>query len=210
MECMASVPLQEFIEVNHDEIVRRCHAKVVRRIATDAGSQAKEPAGIGPDTGVGLFLNQLGEQLRNPQSQSEEIRKGSVQHAVDRLRLGFTVSQVVHDYGDVCQSVTDLAVETNAPVTTDDFRTLNRCLDDAIAGAVTEYARQERATQNEHANEMRSLIKGAIMGFEAIQTGAIGTGGTTGNLLAKALRRISELIAETARPTRSDTTPGVT
>ena len=207
---MASVPLQEFIEVNHDEIVRRCHAKVVRRIATDAGSQSKEPAGIGPDTGVGLFLNQLGEQLRNPQSQSEEIRKGSVQHALNRLRLGFTVSQVVHDYGDVCQSVTDLAVETNAPVATDDFRTLNRCLDDAIAGAVTEYARQERATKDEHSHEMRDLIKGAIMGLEAIQTGSIGAGGTTGNLLAKALRRMSELAAETPTPIRSDGGPGVT
>jgi hypothetical protein len=41
--------------------------------------------------------------------------------------------------GDVCQAITELAVELNAPISTDDFRTLNRCLDDAIAGAVTEY-----------------------------------------------------------------------
>ena len=53
------------------------------------------------------------------------------------------MSQVVHDYGDVCQSVTDLAVEVNAPISTDDFRTLNRCLDEAIAGAVTEYGREQ-------------------------------------------------------------------
>ncbi len=32
--------------------------------------------------------------------------------------------------------------EMNAPISTDDFRTLNRCLDDAIAGAVTEYGRE--------------------------------------------------------------------
>ena len=52
------------------------------------------------------------------------------------------MSQVVHDYGDVCQSITELAVETNAPISTDDFRMLNRCLDDAIAGAVTQYGRE--------------------------------------------------------------------
>jgi hypothetical protein len=46
----------------------------------------------------------------------------------DLLLQGFTVSQVVHDYGDVCQSITDLAVEVNAPISTDDFRMLNRCL----------------------------------------------------------------------------------
>ena len=63
-----------------------------------------------------------------------------MEHGHDLLLQGFTISQVVHDYGDVCQSVTDLAVETDAPISSDDFRTLNRCLDDAIAGAVTEYA----------------------------------------------------------------------
>ena len=52
---------------------------------------------------------------------------------------GFTVSQVVHDYGDVCQSITDLALQLNAPINVEDFRTLNRCLDDAIASAVTEH-----------------------------------------------------------------------
>ena len=52
------------------------------------------------------------------------------------------MSQVVHDYGDVCQSITELAVETNAPIGTEDFRLLNGCLDDAIAGAVTQYGRE--------------------------------------------------------------------
>ena len=40
------------------------------------------------------------------------------------------------------RSVTDLAMELDAPIGTEDFRTMNRCLDDAIAGAVTEYARE--------------------------------------------------------------------
>ena len=52
------------------------------------------------------------------------------------------MSQVVHDYGDVFQAITELAVETRAPISTEDFRALNRCLDDAIAGAVTEYGRE--------------------------------------------------------------------
>jgi hypothetical protein len=48
----------------------------------------------------------------------------------------------VHDYGDVCQAITELALAINAPISTDDFRMLNRCLDDAIAGAVTQYTRE--------------------------------------------------------------------
>jgi hypothetical protein len=53
------------------------------------------------------------------------------------------VSQVVHDYGDLCQAITQLAVETNAPLSAEDFRTLSRCVDDAIACAVKEYGRED-------------------------------------------------------------------
>ena len=54
---------------------------------------------------------------------------------------GFNISQVVHDYGDICQAITEVAVEQNVPITTEEFHTLNRCLDTAIAEAVTEHAR---------------------------------------------------------------------
>src|SRR5690348_15397486 len=58
---------------------------------------------------------------------------------LELLQQGFTVDQVVHDYGDLCQAITDLAFDQSAPISTDEFRTLNRCLDNAIADAVTEY-----------------------------------------------------------------------
>ena len=40
--------------------------------------------------------------------------------------LGFTVSQVVHDDGDLCQAITEVVVEQNAPITTEEFHILNR------------------------------------------------------------------------------------
>jgi|GEM_PF-1317208 len=64
-------------------------------------------------------------------------------HGGDLLEQGFTLEQVIRDYGDVCQAVTNLAVETGAPILVDEFRTFNRCLDDAIAGAVTEYCQRK-------------------------------------------------------------------
>jgi len=54
------------------------------------------------------------------------------------LQHGFTVDQVVHDYGDLCQAITKLAVDRGAAIQVEEFRTLNRCLDNAIADAVTE------------------------------------------------------------------------
>jgi hypothetical protein len=64
------------------------------------------------------------------------IRNTATQHGRDLFFEGLTIEQVVHDYGDVCQSVIELAGESTVPISTRDFQTLNRCLDDAIAGAV--------------------------------------------------------------------------
>src|SRR6476659_6419289 len=132
--------LREFIAVNREEIIRRGRTKVATR-------SVSPPTDAEIDHGVPVFLDQLMDALRLGLTSSPDIGRSAVKHGHDLLRQGFTVSQVVHDYGDVCQSITDLAVETNAPISTDDFRSLNRCLDDAIAGAVTEYGRvQNRST----------------------------------------------------------------
>ena len=67
-------------------------------------------------------------------------------HGKDLLTLGYSVDQVVHDYGDLCQAITDLAFERDAPFATSEFRTLNRCLDNAIADAVTEFSFQRESS----------------------------------------------------------------
>ena len=89
-----------------------------------------------------------------------EIDRSAGQHGHDLLLKGFTVSQVVHDYGDVCQTVTDLALETNAPISTEDFRTLNRCLDEAIASAVTHYMRE---SQQSHSDKATIVITNGLV-----------------------------------------------
>src|SRR4029450_13383745 len=181
-----SVMLHEFIAFNRDEIITRCRAKVATR-------SVPPPTEAEIDHGVPLFLDQLVAALRSGGGKlNPEISKTPVLHGHDLLLQGFTVSQVVHDYGDVCQSITDLALEMNAPISTDDFRTLNRCLDDAIAGAVTEFGRGrnqstldgEAARGSERlgflAHELRNLMNTAIIAFEVLKTGNVGVAGSTG------------------------------
>ena len=100
----------------------------------ESGDEVMPPPTEGEiDHGVPLFLDQMVDALRLGLRSSPEIGRSAVLHGHDLLLQGFTVSQVVHDYGDVCQTITELAVEMNAPISTDDFRSLNRCLDEAIA-----------------------------------------------------------------------------
>ena len=191
--------LHEFIAFNRDEIIRRCRAKVATRSRTPATH-------VEIDHGVPVFLDQLTDALRLGLTSSPEIGRSAVQHGHDLLLQGFTLSQVVHDYGDVCQCITELAVETNAPISTEDFGTLNRCLDDAIASAVTEFGREqnqftldgETARGSERAgflaHELRNLLNTALMAFEVLKTGNVGVAGSTGTVLHRSLVGASALI----------------
>jgi signal transduction histidine kinase len=199
--------LHEFIAVNRDEIIQRCRAKVATR-------SVPPPTQAEIDHGVPVFLDQLKDALRLGLVSSPEIGTSAVQHGHDLLLQGFTVSQVVHDYGDVCQAITELAVEVDAPISTEDFRTLNRCLDDAIASAVTEYGRGrnqssidgEAARGSERlgffAHEMRNLINTAVFAFEVLKTGNVGVAGSTGTVLQRSLIASRDLIARSLAEVR--------
>jgi hypothetical protein len=188
---LTTTALATFIEVNRDELIRRCQAKVAKR--SDPPPTASEI-----DHGVPMFLGQMVDQLKDLSPNTVAIRAVAVQHGRDLFFEGLTVEQVVHDYGDVCQSVTELATELTLPISTEDFRTLNRCLDDAIAGAVAEFARQERfvATKQSvsHSVELQNLLYTAITAFEALQTGSVGIGGNTATLVHRRLVAMRSLI----------------
>jgi hypothetical protein len=199
---MAHVTLSEFIELNRDELIGRCRAKVAQRSSPPA-TEAEIARG------VPLFLQQLADELRTGGSKTVEISESAVRHGQDLQQQGFTVGQVVHDYGDICQAITDLAVELAAPITTDDFRTLNRCLDDAIAAAVTEFGREQDVTLAGESQELLTLANTAITAFEALQTGNVGIGGSTGSLVHRsllAIRTLADRSRATITPPTSTTT----
>jgi hypothetical protein len=195
---MANVRLYDFIEENRDELIGRCRAKVAKR-STPPPTEAEI------NHGVPLFLDQLCKELRHGPSQTHEISKGAMEHGHDLFLQKFTISQVVHDYGDVCQSVTELAVELAAPISTDDFRTLNRCLDDAIAGAVTEFAREQDITRDGESQKLENLTDAAITAFEVLRTGNVGVGGSTGAIVHRNLMAIRAALVD--RPSIQVTAP---
>jgi hypothetical protein len=181
--------LYQFVEENRDHLIGRCRAKVAKR-------SDPPPTEAVIDRGVPLFLDQLCKELRHGQSNTHEISQGAKQYGHDLLLQGLTISQVVHGYGDVCQSITDLAMELTAPIATDDFRTLNRCLDDAIAGAVTEFAREQDVTRDGTSHELENLTNAAITAFEVLQTGDVGVSGSTGAVLHRSLLGIRAVLGD--------------
>src|SRR6202453_3948495 len=205
--------LHEFLTSNRQLLISRCREKVAKRF-----EPTETPGTI--DHGVPLFLQQLVETLRDEQQTDvrsvdaertpahTETGRAAALHGAELLRQGFSVDQVVHDYGDVCQTVTALAVEQDIPVSTDEFRTLNRCLDNAIADAVASYGSARQASMDGQAETLQQrlivfaaehlrLIDIAIQSLTAIQTGNIGTSGPTGTLLSHALEELRSLTDRT-------------
>ncbi|MEO8163833.1 MAG: HAMP domain-containing sensor histidine kinase [Betaproteobacteria bacterium] len=212
--------LHEFLATNRLDLIERCRFKAAKRPPLMVTDEA-----LGH--GIPIFLNQLimtleMEQSRQPNLSSvisgppggsrdgrksySDIDQSASVHGGELLNDGYTIDQVVHSYGDLCQAITDLAFERGKPFAIDEFRTLNRCLDNAIAGAVTEFIYQRDAviaqTQAQNLNvrlgslahELRNLIHTATLAFAAIKAGDIGAVGSTGAVLDRALVGLRTLV----------------
>lgn len=218
--------MYNFLLNNREDLIARCQAKVAKR-----PSRATNPEKL--NNGIPLFLSQLTRTLKAEEAGQEAVAldisgpAGGVAHTQssmgvsasahgkDLLELGFTVDEVVHDYGDLCQSITDLAFERDAPFTIDEFRTLNRCLDNAIADAVTEFSFQRdaviEAQRSADANEtlgllvheLRNALGTASLAFTAIESGSLPITGATGGVLKRSLAGLSSLIDQSMQEVRN-------
>jgi signal transduction histidine kinase len=210
--------LHEFLTENRDELVARCRKKVADRAAPNERDETLA-------FGIGFFLDQLietlaVEQAPDPARRSRQISGPSggalsylsemgdvaTKHGRELMMHGFTVDSVVHDYGDLCQAITELAAERNAPISTEEFKTLNRCLDNAIADAVTEFSKmRDLVVANKNADalnlrlgafahEVRNLLNSATLALTVLKEGSVGLKGATGAVLDRSLIGLRSLI----------------
>jgi hypothetical protein len=209
--------MHEFLTANRADLIARCRLKVAQRPTPKATKTELE-------YGIPQFLDQLIKTLRVEQTTEpmlsrevsgpsggetptrSEIGETAALHGKELLQHGFTVEQVVHDYGDLCQAITELALSLKAPIDVDEFRTLNRCLDNAIADAVTEFNYQrdvvlaEKGTQAFNirlgvlSHELRNHLNSATLALHAIRAGDVGLNGATGAILDSSLVEMAKLI----------------
>ena len=147
--------LRAFVLANREEILARARARFALRgvpLATEEEVTQGLPA----------FLDQLGEALRKAQLREAvdhaEIHDSAGHHGDHLFRQGLSVAQVVNSYGDLCQVITGLAIDRQASITPADFQTLNICLDDATAGAVTAFSMQRERAISEEGTERLGIL----------------------------------------------------
>jgi signal transduction histidine kinase len=220
--------MSAFLANNHDELIARCRSKVVTRPRREASSMQLS-------SGVPLFLDQLQHTLQAEEGNHageimrisggsggdalilSEMALSAAAHGQALLSLGFSVDQVVHDYGDLCQAITDLAFERDAPFSVAEFRTLNRCLDNAIASAVSAFSRQREAAiaqrlgqeLNERMglllHELRNAMATASYATAALELGNLPMSGSTGAVLKRSLETLKKLVGDSFEQLRAST-----
>src|SRR5437762_7714102 len=92
--------LHQFIAEHRAELISRARAKVATR-------PVPRPTSAELEHGVPLFLTHLGELLRGSSVNDPVMTGAATLNGADMLKSGYTIAQVVHDYGDVCQSITE-------------------------------------------------------------------------------------------------------
>lgn len=161
--------------------------------------------------GVPLFLEHVIKMLDVAQtagpatSSGTELEDMASLHGRELLDQGFTLEQVVREYGDVCQAVTNLAAETKAPIEVSEFRTFNRCLDNAIAAAVTGYvqrrgsvgsnddSRAGNARLGHLVHELQRDLQTTTQFVNAIQADNVGISEAAGKTLDRSLSGMRSL-----------------
>jgi len=203
--------LHTFLTANRDRIIAKTRDKVVLR-------SAPRPSDGEITHGVPVFLDQVISRLgASAEGSPFHMSSSASLHGRELLEAGFTIGQVVHDYGDICQAITELADEEHLHIEAEEFRALNLCLDIATAEAVTEYTRQReqrivgdgRERLGFLTHELRNLLNTATLAFDAVRTGTVGIAGSTGTMLGNSLASMRDLITRSLAEMRLEAGPPV-
>lgn len=207
--------LHDFVRDHRDAIIERARVRLASRLVPVASD-------VQIASGAPMFLAQLVDTLREQQDEvsspldptsderaTEVFGQTADQRGDDMLRAGLSIAQVVEGYGDVCQAITDEAIEHEAQIAADEYRALNLCLDIATARAVTAFSRERERTNDERertnekkgterlgmlAHELRNLLSTAVLSYEALQRGAVGMHGSTAAVLKRSLQGLRQII----------------
>jgi signal transduction histidine kinase len=198
--------LHEFLSAEREEILALCAHKIINISDPKLSSDKME-------AGLPLFYDGLIDVLSRAEQETSEGEKEAnalehigrntaAQHGEESLKRGYTLSQVVHGYGSICQGITEYAQRKDIVITAREFSYLNLCLDIAIADAVTAYDNVQREMMDREeatrlgylTHELRNALSNATLSYLLIKNGTVGMGGNTSRVLEEAHARMRDII----------------
>ncbi|MFI5200792.1 MAG: sensor histidine kinase [Candidatus Kapaibacterium sp.] len=207
--------LHDFLTRERTTILNEAKEQALQTQGTRLTSAALEE-------GWGIFYDELIGLLTRDQPFEFHAEKGlhtieAEKQGKEYLRLGYTVSEVVHSYGIICQAITSLATQLGFEITVREFQQLNLSLDTAIAESVSEYGkigiesvdRAEVKRLGFLAHELRNCLQSATIALEMIESGVVGIKSGTGGMLQNSLKKMADLIDVALTEVRLRTDPKI-
>lgn len=194
--------LHEFLDQHRSDILDLTHTKIAETSPRGTDAELIDSLPEAFDDIVAVLREDRG--LERETASTAPMKTATV-HGRQRLRLGFTITELVHDYGALCSAITSLAERTEH-ITPREYQILNQALDTAIAEAVSEYAGQREMDRDrvvdrrstEHlgfiAHELRNALAAAMLSFDVIKRGDVGLRGRTSEMLERSLKRAQGLV----------------
>jgi hypothetical protein len=130
--------LNDLITSHREQILDRARTKIRSRTSPPVTAAELEQ-------GLPVLLDQFAQFLRGetapPVSATNAIGGSEIHQANQLLSLQLTLPQVVQDYGDICDAITEVAVRAQLSIPFEELQMLNRCLETAVAEATALGAR---------------------------------------------------------------------
>jgi len=174
------------------------------------------------ERGLPIFFDNLIAVLRreeglSPEGAPKDDSQATTERGQELSRLDYTIAQVVYGYGAICQAITEMAKSLEVGVEAEEFGILNRCLDKAIAEAVTEFerARVVQAEVDESkrlgflTHELRNALTAASLAYHLVQQGGRGPDSSMGEIVTRNLGRMQNLIDGALSELRLNVEPSV-
>lgn len=199
--------LYKFLVENREKILAVTREKII-------GISENKPTTEESERGLPEFYDHMLYEMKResqglPKSSEKSAARKHGQHSTtlhgkELSRLGYTVSQVVHGYGVLCQAITELADARRIQINAREFSVLNLSLDIAIADAVTGFAKHASVEivgsidsakrTGVLAHELRNALAATSLAHALIKKGVVGAAGSTNALLESNLNRMRDLI----------------
>jgi signal transduction histidine kinase len=194
--------LRYIIERQRQEIERRWLERVERDVASTHGVSLTQLRDGMPDYLVEL-AHTLREHPRDPFDQRAESAWSRVarEHGITRVRIGFDIGQLVHEFVVLRRVITDVALEQD-PTLIEAEGLLAELLDAAIGTAVQAYvdARDYEARRDQAASigflthELRHPLSAAMLAAERLRRGRDDGRTSALDTLDRALHKLGMLI----------------
>jgi signal transduction histidine kinase len=194
--------LHEFMKNNRAELLRL----VVLQLKRDAPDRPEEE--LAAD--LGRFIDEVADAVRTRDERGDGAARQSSPSVYaarlghERYQKGYPIGQTAKTLSALSVAVGELGGRESLAFAADEYRNFNETIDEAVATAIEQYAKDERDQHSVTsrqlgfvAHEFRNAASSGKMAFQMLERGQVAMQGRTAEIVRRSFRRMEKLAEKT-------------